>query len=193
MLVHSKGEFQDFLQLNEIGSQNCTCIMAAIPYAMQGVASEDFYETATRADIETTTFCRLDWSIPFDTRILQKYSSQSIRFFFIEEYLHAKVIWWKGWGAYVGSCNLTDRACFENYEAGYFIDQGAMQQSRFDQELTTFFDCLRHAAIEPSAEILALLLQQNDRLSDFRAMRHTLSQEFSRALHTVLDSKNPSR
>ncbi|WP_373980894.1 phospholipase D-like domain-containing protein [Achromobacter sp. JD417] len=190
MLIHSEGKFQDFLQLHEVGSQQCSEILAAIPYAMEGVSSQEIYETATLSDINITTFCRLDWSIPFDTRLIQKYSSQSVRFLFIAEYLHAKVIWWKGWGAYVGSCNLTDRACFENYEAGYFIEQDAIERSCFDKDLTIFFDGLRDVAIEPTDEIFDLLRKQTDRLANFRSLRRYLSHDFSIELRSIINGSD---
>ena len=39
---------------------------------------------------------------------------------------HPKVIWWRGYGAYVGSANLTHKAWYNNVEAGVFLDEGEL-------------------------------------------------------------------
>ncbi|WP_422647986.1 phospholipase D-like domain-containing protein [Cupriavidus sp. H18C1] len=189
MLIHSSGKIEDFLRLNETGCLRCTNILASIPYAMKGVASDDFYKTITATRIPCTTYCRLDWSVPFDTRIIRDFSSEGCKFFFIEEYLHAKVIWWKGWGAYIGSCNLTDRACFENFEAGWFFEDSEINARGIQNELQAFFDELERDSIPESSEIVSLLDRQNERLGEYRAMRQALSHGFSDALHRHLSSR----
>ena len=58
----------------------------------------------------------------------------------VPDCLHTKVIWWKGYGAYIGSANHTDRAWFRNIEAGLFLDENDLQSSAMAIELEGFFN-----------------------------------------------------
>jgi hypothetical protein len=61
------------------------------------------------------------------------YSCKLLRHF------HSKVIWWRGFGAYIGSANLTQKAWFNNFEAGLFLDEGELITSGCYEELDQFF------------------------------------------------------
>jgi hypothetical protein len=69
-------------------------------------------------------------------------------------HFHAKVIWWHGYGAYVGSANLTDAAWYGNIEAGCFFDEAEMEASSMDLELRTFFGRVDRHASPLTEEIL---------------------------------------
>jgi len=43
---------------------------------------------------------------------------------------HPKVIWWHGYGAYIGSANLTHKGWFNNIEVGVFCDEKELQESQ---------------------------------------------------------------
>lgn len=43
--------------------------------------------------------------------------------------LHAKVIWWRGYGVYVGSANLTSAAWYNNIEAGVFFSESEIAET----------------------------------------------------------------
>jgi hypothetical protein len=52
---------------------------------------------------------------------------------------HAKVIWWHGVGAYIGSANFTDAAWNQNIEAGCFFDEPEIAAQGIDVQLRAFF------------------------------------------------------
>jgi hypothetical protein len=54
-------------------------------------------------------------------------------------HFHAKVIWWHGVGAYIGSANFSDPAWYGNIEAGCFFDEGEIVASGIDEQLNDFF------------------------------------------------------
>jgi hypothetical protein len=58
----------------------------------------------------------------------------------VPDIYHPKVIWWKGYGAYIGSANLTERGWFGNIEAGIFLSHHELVENDFEDELTNFFD-----------------------------------------------------
>jgi hypothetical protein len=53
------------------------------------------------------------------------------------------VIWWKGYGAYIGSANHTDRGWLTNIEAGVFLEEDELLANGMDSQLESFFDYLR--------------------------------------------------
>ena len=55
---------------------------------------------------------------------------------------HPKVIWWGGYGAYIGSANLTDSGWLRNIECGLFISDPELIQHGLDLELERFFEQL---------------------------------------------------
>jgi hypothetical protein len=70
---------------------------------------------------------------------------------------HAKVIWWRGYGAYVGSANLTHKAWFHNVEAGIFIDENELLSTGVGTDLDQMFDYLMAKSIPVTSEIVEKL------------------------------------
>jgi phosphatidylserine/phosphatidylglycerophosphate/cardiolipin synthase-like enzyme len=186
--IYSKGKFFDFLQLHAFAASNCTSISASIPYASQGIASEEFYEEIRKSQKPACTFFRIDWSIPFDTRLIKNYSSDSIAFRGIHENLHAKVIWWKGYGVYIGSCNLTDRACFENFEMGVFISENDNAMEMLTSDLIIFFNELEKNSIAAGEKLIEILDLQNEILAPFREFRKSLMDKFQEKIEQLSSS-----
>lgn len=81
-------------------------------------------------------------SVPFLKRLL-KHQKDNIFTRFVPDCFHPKVIWWKGYGAYIGSANHTDRGWMTNIEAGVFIEEDELIASGMDADLDQFFDYLR--------------------------------------------------
>ena len=182
MLIHKNSKIQDYLKLNEEGAFSCEEIFTSLPYGMNGIASDDFYDIVLKSKKKTTNYFRIDWSIPFDTRILEKYKDENITFLGVKDYLHAKVIWWKGWGVYIGSCNLTDRACFENFEAGVFLNNNEMVRMSMGESLFSFFKELESSATPCDEKLVEILKLQNENIAEFRKMRVNLDLNFRKLL-----------
>lgn len=60
----------------------------------------------------------------------------------VPDRLQSKFIWWKGYGAYIGSANLTDRAWHTNIEASIFFTESDLYSSNLIEQLEKFFDSL---------------------------------------------------
>ncbi len=67
---------------------------------------------------------------------------------------HAKVIWWRGYGAYVGSANLTHKAWFNNVEAGVFFEEAELTSSEAGADLDLMFDHLAEHSIPVTKEVV---------------------------------------
>lgn len=186
MMVGGSALVKDYLVLHLEAMEKCTDLVACIPYAMEGIASEDFFGLLEQSRKAARIFVRVDWSVPFDTRIMERFASEAIRFSGVIEYLHAKVIWWKGFGVYIGSCNMTDRAIFENLEFGIFLTQNELLEGNKILELENFFLSVEESSLPMNIDLLNLLKLQNEKLIKFRKIRQSLSDEFSDAIIKIL-------
>ncbi|MET4819912.1 phospholipase D-like domain-containing protein [Endozoicomonas lisbonensis] len=88
---------------------------------------------------------RYDHTVPVVVPMLERllrHHSDNVYCKLIPDFLHSKVIWWKGYGAYIGSANHTDRAWLTNIEAGLFLTEEDLESNGMIPELETFFDYL---------------------------------------------------
>jgi len=67
---------------------------------------------------------------------------------------HPKVIWWRGFGAYIGSANLTHKAWFNNIEAGVFIDEAELASTTAGDDLDSMFEHIAKHSIPVTKELV---------------------------------------
>ena len=94
----------------------------------------------------------------------------------VKGHFHPKVIWWRGYGAYVGSANLTHKAWFNNIEAGTFFDEAELTTTGVGAELDELFEHLAANSIPVTNEVvqkLDLLAQERRPLLDHQAKLKT--------------------
>ncbi|WP_058834418.1 hypothetical protein [Luteimonas abyssi] len=88
---------------------------------------------------------RYDHTVPVAPKLLRHLLSCASRNVFcrlVPDVLHAKVIWWRGYGVYIGSANLTDRAWMTSIELGAFLPESELEAGQQMGELERFFDTL---------------------------------------------------
>ncbi|EAB6494330.1 phosphatidylserine/phosphatidylglycerophosphate/cardiolipin synthase family protein [Salmonella enterica subsp. enterica serovar Reading] len=88
---------------------------------------------------------RYDHTVPVSPSLLIKFLANTKNNIFcklVPDCLHSKVIWWKGYGAYIGSANLTDRAWHTNIETGIFFTESDLYNSNLIGQLEEFFENL---------------------------------------------------
>jgi len=85
----------------------------------------------------------------------------------VPDRFHSKVIWWKGYGAYIGSANLTDRAWMNNVEAGIFLSEGDLQADGMALQLESFFD--RLTGLDVAFELSEEVIQELTEIEELRA------------------------
>jgi len=144
--------------LHDQSLARCTRIQAAVAYARRGNPLFD----SVRRSAPLEFFGRLDGVDPDllddilddgPTRILCRLYAR----------LHAKVVWWHGYGAYIGSANLTDSGWHRNVECGVFYAHEEMASAGLLETLPPLFQELRDAGgIAPTKAIVAELRQIGD-------------------------------
>ncbi len=129
-------------QINSIG--DCNRVLAAIAYASSD--TRWWFEDCIAKNKHVEFFGRYDGSCPIDPTLLKwvlDRNTPNLSWRVVPKWLHAKVIWWEGKGAYIGSANLTDRAWNSNYEAGVFLSDSELEHAGLVPQLLAFFDGLR--------------------------------------------------
>ena len=123
----------------------CVEVLAAIPYAERGHPDILLFDDCLKHEKPLRFYGRSDGTCPIAPGVLLwliQNETRGARCRLVRHYLHAKVIWWVGQGAYIGSANLTDRAWNQNYEAGIYLTEDELDQDGVLLRLRQFFDQL---------------------------------------------------
>jgi hypothetical protein len=108
-------------------------------------------------DVPLTIWARYDYTQPVAVPVLEKFlfkRSPNFVFYFVPDVFHPKVIWWHGYGAYIGSANLTLSAWSGNIEAGLFLTEDELANHGISGELSNFFDEIRRYEHPLTQELL---------------------------------------
>lgn len=110
---------------------------------------------------------RLDDRVAVTTPILLSFLQRQSPLFVCKlvQHHHAKVIWWRGVGVYIGSANFTDSAWNKNIEAGCFFEESEISTemavdlesmfSRLDTEATPLTEELYNEMVKRAKELSA--------------------------------------
>jgi hypothetical protein len=159
----------------------CAEVRAAIAYASKPANDILLFEDCFAKGKKLTFYGRADGSCPIDLRILDwflKRNSPNAICHLVPHWLHAKVIWWVGRGAYIGSANLTDRAWFKNFEAGVFMTHEELEHFGMLLELEAFFDGLAQQSYPLNQEEYGRQLRQERSRADLVAKLNQLDRQF---------------
>jgi hypothetical protein len=127
---------------------------------------------------------RFDETIPVGINILRSFLGRGSPSFACKlvTHFHAKVIWWHGVGAYIGSANLTDAAWYRNIEAGCFFEESELVGSAMDVQLRAFFQRVDEHASPLTEELLKAIEERSRALQRLNASDKEQAQRF---LHTT--------
>ncbi|MCW8193381.1 phosphatidylserine/phosphatidylglycerophosphate/cardiolipin synthase family protein [Proteobacteria bacterium 005FR1] len=128
------------------GGQEVDSVMAAIAYGENGAdETKDLLGHCVGSRLRLDLWMRYDEKVPVAIPLLKrllKHQRHNVFTNFIPDCFHSKVIWWKGYGAYIGSANHTDRGWLTNIEAGVFLSTDDLLASGMDTQLEEFFEYL---------------------------------------------------
>ncbi|KAF1077650.1 phospholipase D-like domain-containing protein [Halodesulfovibrio sp. MK-HDV] len=158
------------------GCREAEEVKAAVAYA--GNVPE-LFEECKKSGTKLTYWGRMDSSIPISLGILKNFlksSSANYSCNLVFGYLHSKVIWWVGYGAYIGSANLTDRAWNSNMEVGTFYPHEEILENNLEQDLNDIFTATQEHSKPLTEEIYNYI------------ERHQKKQERRRKTNMALDN-----
>lgn len=105
---------------------------------------------------------RLDAGVAVDIEVLNKFLTAKSPDFVCKlvQHHHAKVIWWRGFGVYIGSANLTGSAWYRNVEAGCFIEETELDTTT-EAALSDMFELLDSKATPLTDELRDLMIERS--------------------------------
>lgn len=172
----------------------CNRVLAAVAYASYDQLH--WFEDCLLKGKSLEFFGRYDGTCPIDTRLLEwaldPRRSANLSWRVVPSFLHAKVIWWEGKGAYVGSANLTERAWNKNYEAGLFLPDDALETYSLVPHLLGFFDGLRAHSEPLRREHLDAQRQLEKSREALMVQLRKLEREFEQDDPTTKYASNPA-
>lgn len=125
-------------EITDNAAKNTELVEAAVAYASDETL---LFDWCWNNEIPLRYWGRFDDSVPVSIRILKTFLTRKSPNFSCKllTHFHAKVIWWHGVGAYIGSANLSDPAWYGNVEAGCYFDEAEMEGAALDGQLRAFF------------------------------------------------------
>jgi hypothetical protein len=160
----------------------CDLVEAAVAY----VSQEDLvFEWCWRNKVPLRFWGRFDDTVPVKPRILKLFLDRRSPSFTCKllTHFHAKVIWWHGVGAYIGSANLSDPAWHGNIEAGCFFDDTEMIASGTDLELRALFDEIEARASPLTEELYKTIDARQRQLNEIAANDRESRERFATTSH----------
>ncbi len=149
-------------EINEGAISDTDEILAAVAYATNEPDISRMFDSWWDNKIKLTFWCRYDYSIPVALPLLDKFLKRASPNFIcrlVPDIFHPKVIWWKGYGVYIGSANLTERGWYRNIEAGLFIENGNLAGTILEAELDEFFKAVDDRSYPLTDEVYEHLLR----------------------------------
>ncbi|MBY3417954.1 phospholipase [Rhizobium laguerreae] len=124
---------------------------------------------------------RFDEQVPVSILILERFlSRRSGRYTCkLVRQFHPKVIWWRGFGAYIGSANLTQSAWWNNVEAGVFLTEDELVASGHDLQLEQFFAEIETHAAPLTQELFDLISARNKELTRRKIAQKAADEAFT--------------
>jgi len=114
-------------------------VEAAVAYVTD---ERTLIDSCIRNSVKLTLWARYDYSMPVSDAVIERFLNKRSPDFTIRivpDIFHPKVIWWHGFGAYIGSANLTQRAWAGGIEAGLFLTEENLIEHGLEEGLTSFF------------------------------------------------------
>ncbi|MFZ5637980.1 MAG: phospholipase D-like domain-containing protein [Pseudomonadota bacterium] len=172
----------------------CDEVLAAIPYAERGHPDILLFDDCLRNGVPLSFYGRSDGTCPIAPEVLSwllQHETKGMRCRLVRHYLHAKVIWWVGRGAYIGSANLTDRAWNRNYEAGIFLTDDELDMDGVSVRLRQFFDQIEEDSFPLTQEECQRQRELQKKRADLQKQLYRLQATFERDHPNLKDDASP--
>ena len=138
-------------------------VLVAVAYATD---AKLLFDWCWERKIPLEYYGRLDAGVAVSSHILEAFLKRKSPDFVcrLVERHHAKVIWWQGYGVYIGSANLTHSAWNKNIEAGCFFSQEEINDEMVGN-LDNLFRSLKKIAKPLNEELLDLMKKMTPKIS----------------------------
>ncbi|MGI4902542.1 MAG: hypothetical protein ACRYG5_12920 [Janthinobacterium lividum] len=159
----------------------CSRVTAAVAYA---TSNTPFFAHCREHDLFLDFYGLLDEDAAVSVPVLQEMLRAGplvVSPRLIKGHFHSKIIWWHGYGAYIGSANLTSNAWFTNVECGMFFDEAEIIGRSLQADLEQQFDYLRSVSAPVTEELVKALDKLSALQSAVNVARKRLTSQFEQA------------
>ncbi len=142
------------LDLMNAATSKCSRATAAVAYATNNTP---FFDHCLGNKIFLDYFGLLDEDQAVAIPVLQKLVEAgplAVNCRLIKGHFHSKIIWWHGFGVYIGSANLTSNAWAANVECGVFYEEAEIAGTQLQIDLEQQFDYLRVNSSPVTSELV---------------------------------------
>jgi hypothetical protein len=153
-LILSERRKSHLSALNRRALAACERVDAAVAYVTD---ERELLAPCKQKGIPLRLWARYDHSLPVRLDILQGFlsaRSPNYEIKLVPYIFHPKVIWWRRFGVYIGSANLSDAAWFQNYEAGVFLREEELDDNDFRSTIEDYFESIDAASHPLTSELL---------------------------------------
>lgn len=157
---------------------NCHEVIAIVPYC----SSTLLFDICHDAGKKLTFYGRLDNSIPVTSSALRWFlqqTSTNYTCFLMNRVLHAKIIWLRGEGVYIGSANLTASAWRSNIEVGTFLTEEELNEQGCLDDLANIADEVHRLSSPLTRELYDFVVELEKKDSALAPSRSQLSKWFN--------------
>lgn len=131
------------------------------------VAYADFHDPVVEhirkhSEVKLQFYGRMDHTGAVSLQLLDWFLNKSpatVQCFLVNGRYHPKVIWWDGFGAYIGSANLTSNGWERNIEAGMFLTEEELEERGVAEDLDVLFDHLDDISLRLTPDLYTKLEQ----------------------------------
>lgn len=133
-------------------------VVAAVAYASDDLLLEWCWDN----NIPLRYYGKLDASVAVSTNLLKLFLSRRSPNFVcrLVEHLHAKIIWWRGYGMYVGSANLTQKAWSKGVEAGCFFSEEEITDE-MSEDISRLFGVIEQNSTPLTKEVYDVMVARS--------------------------------
>ena len=123
--------------LRGIDRSTLSGIDAAVAYTTE---IDEIATLAKETNVPFVLYTLIDCDFPH-ARVVQRFLDGPVHWQLLltRDFFHAKVLWLRGVGAYIGSANLTQQAWWQNIECGLWIAEDELEEQGLDDALVQFF------------------------------------------------------
>lgn len=165
-------------------ASSCTQVTAAVAYA---TGNSPFFDNCLQHKMFLEFYGLLDEDQAVAIAVLEKLLAAgpfAARCHLVKGHYHPKIIWWHGYGAYIGSANLTLKAWFSNIECGVFYEEEEILGTPLQVHLEMLFDRVRQISKPVDSTLVKALKQLQRTSSTLDRERMKFKEQFEDATKT---------
>lgn len=181
-----------------------TSVQAAVAYVSR--PDHALFDACLKQKTRLELWARHDATLATSPEVMGRFlkeANPNFLCYLIGSYYHPKVIWWHGYGVYIGSANLTSSAWGGNVEAGVVLREDELDADDLRTELQAFFEDLRELGTQLTREIYNDAVLHRNSIGDLLTAKEAAGHKFrglksyaslqDKSLSEIVSKRDPNK